>query len=42
MMEALAPPMSETARLGALADYAILDTPAEAGFDDIVLVAKAL
>ena len=30
------------ARLEALADYRILDTPPEAGFDDIVLVAKTL
>ena len=33
---------TEAARLDALARYRILDTPAEAGFDDIALVAKAL
>ena len=33
---------TEDARLAALARYRILDTPAEAGFDDIALVAKAL
>ena len=42
MTEALSSAISETARLGALVDYAILDSPAETGFDDIVLVAKAL
>ena len=33
---------SEGARLDALRAYRILDTPAETGFDDLVLVAKAL
>ena len=32
----------EAARLTALADYAILDTPAEGGFDDIVHLARSL
>ena len=34
--------VAEEARLDALRGYRILDTPAEAGFDDLVLVAKAL
>ncbi|MDX7951225.1 ATP-binding protein [Lichenihabitans sp. Uapishka_5] len=42
MTEPATPAMAESARLGVLADYAILDTPAETGFDDIVQVAKAL
>lgn len=32
----------DDARLSALAGYAVLDTPAEAGFDDIVLIASQL
>ena len=43
MQDNLAEPSSETqARLAALGSYDILDTPAEAGFDDLVLLASQI
>ncbi|MFS0738553.1 HWE histidine kinase domain-containing protein [Sphingomonas sp. 1P06PA] len=36
------PPREEAERLAALADYAILDTPPEAGFDDLTAIAAAV
>ena len=39
LMEAAPLPIDEPARLAALARYDILDTPAEAAFDDLTAIA---